>query len=312
MYYLAEVFPFVRRWRMPLSRDQVMLLMAAVNLIFLGIDIYLAHDMNGTISQNEWIPIIFGPAAGVLLLFAGLIALRNRPLANLIATVIFFACLVVAGLGTYFHLHRALLPEAPPGERVTTALIVWAPPLLGPLTFALVAVLGLSAAWIEDPLDSGVVSLLGNFKLRMPLSKTRAYFLMIALFILATVMSSVMDHGRTGFSNLWLWLPTFAGIFATIVAAAMGLYNRLERGDLLTYVATMGFLMAVGLVGAWLHINRNLTSQGIIVDERFLRGAPLLAPLLFANMGLLGLVVLLAPQPGNKEEQSTEPVNAKG
>ncbi|HEX7976380.1 MAG TPA: hypothetical protein VF498_18360 [Anaerolineales bacterium] len=302
MYYLAEAFPFVRRWRLPLSRDQVMLLMAAVNLIFLGIDIYLAHDMNGTIVTNEWIPIIFGPTAGVLLLFAGLIALRNRTLANLIATVIFFACLIIAGLGSYFHLHRALLPEAPPGERVTTALIVWAPPLLGPLTFALVAVLGLSAAWIEDPIDSGEVSLLGNFKLHMPLSKTRAYFLMISLFILATVLSSVMDHGRTGFINPWLWLPTFAGIFATVAAAAVGIFNRLERGDLLTYAAVMFLLMGVGLIGAWLHITHNLTGQGAIVDERFLRGAPLLAPLLFANMGLLGLIALLDPKPGALKE----------
>jgi hypothetical protein len=33
----------------------------------------------------------------------------------------------------------------------------------------------------------------------------------------------------------------------------------------------------------------------MVVVERFMRGAPDLAPLLFANVGLLGLLVLLDP-----------------
>ena len=44
-----------------------------------------------------------------------------------------------------------------------------------------------------------------------------------------------------------------------------------------------------------LHIQTNLTSQGTIVGERFLRGAPFLAPMLFANMGMLGLIALMDP-----------------
>jgi hypothetical protein len=54
-------------------------------------------------------------------------------------------------------------------------------------------------------------------------------------------------------------------------------------------------LILVGVVGSTLHVLDNLTSMGEIVGERFLRGAPFLAPLLFANMGTLGLIVLLDP-----------------
>ncbi|HJW83136.1 MAG TPA: hypothetical protein VJ754_02415, partial [Anaerolineae bacterium] len=89
MYHLATLFPLVRRIRLPLSRDQLMLLMAAVNEIFLGIDIYLAHSISGTLVPNEWIPVIFGPIAGVLLLLAGVIAFKQRPLATVIATLVF-------------------------------------------------------------------------------------------------------------------------------------------------------------------------------------------------------------------------------
>ena len=57
MYYLDTMFPAVtRRFRLPLSRDQLMLLMAAINEIFLGIDIYLAHNINGTITAKRMDP----------------------------------------------------------------------------------------------------------------------------------------------------------------------------------------------------------------------------------------------------------------
>jgi hypothetical protein len=57
----------------------------------------------------------------------------------------------------------------------------------------------------------------------------------------------------------------------------------------------MILFIIVGMIGAWLHFGSNLIAGGTIVQERFLRGAPLLAPLLFANVGMLGLLVLLDP-----------------
>lgn len=51
--------------------------------------------------------------------------------------------------------------------------------------------------------------------------------------------------------------------------------------------------MILGLV---LHIRENLIAEGTIVGERFLRGAPFLAPMLFAVVGALGLVTLLGPR----------------
>jgi hypothetical protein len=297
------MFPAVtRRFRLPLSRDQFMLLMAAINEIFLGIDIYLAHSISGTITPKEWIPIIFGPIAGVLLLLAGLLALRNRPLATIFATIVFIGSIIVGLLGAYFHLVRAFLPNALPGQRVSMDLLVWAPPILGPLTFSLVGLLGISAAWVEDPADSGTLVLFGKRRLHLPYSKTRAYFFMVSMGSLATVISSVLDHARVHFQNPWLWLPTTIGIFGTVAAFMMGALDRPQRSDLFTYSTAMALMIAVGVLGAILHVNTNLIDQGTIVGERFLRGAPILAPMLFANMGTLGLIVLLDPseRPGDK------------
>ncbi len=63
----------------------------------------------------------------------------------------------------------------------------------------------------------------------------------------------------------------------------------------MTYFGTMLLLILVGVTGSILHIRQNLTAEGMVVVERFVNGAPFLAPLLFANMGTLGLIALLAP-----------------
>lgn len=296
MFYLATAFPLAKYIsRLPVSRDQLVLLMVATNEIFLAIDIYLAHSISGTIRPNEWIPIIFGVVAGAILLFAGLVAVRNRSLAASAGTVVFLASIAVGLLGAYFHLLRAARPYAPAGSRVTLDLLVWAPPILGPLTFALVGSLGISAAWIEEPPDSGVLVLPGRRKVRLPFSKTRAYIFWVSLGILATVISSVLDHARTGFENPWLWVPTVIGVFGTAAGAALAAIDTPSRGDIATYCLTMVLLIAVGVIGLLLHVQEDLTSRGAFVAERFIRGAPFLAPMLFANMGTLGLLALLEP-----------------
>ncbi|MGA9190684.1 MAG: hypothetical protein WBZ24_03045 [Anaerolineales bacterium] len=294
MGLLATAVPaLARARRLPLTRDQLMLLMAAINELFLGLDIYLAHSISGTIVPNEWIPIFFGPLAGITLLIAGAIALRNRPLATLLATVTFVGSIAVGLLGAYFHLTRALLPSAAIGQRASLDLLVWAPPILGPLTFCLVGMLGISAAWVEDPPDSGVLRLLGQGRLHMPMSKTRAYLLLVGLGILATLISSVLDHARTGFHNPWLWVPTAVGTFATVITISLASLKNIRPSDARVAIASMLMLIAVGLIGLGLHVQDNLTSQGVVVGERFLRGAPILAPTLYANMGMLGLIAML-------------------
>jgi hypothetical protein len=294
---LAIVFPPLRRFdKLPFSRDQLILLMVAFNQIFLGIDIYLAHSISGTIVPYEWIPIIFGPIAGISLLIIGLVAVRRRTSANIAASLIFLASIGVGLLGAYFHVRRGILPTGPPGQSVSVDLLVWAPPVLGPLTFALIGVLGLSAAWYEHPAESGRMSLVGGIRVNLPYSKTRAYFFLVGLGTLASLISMVFDHARTGFVNPWLWVSAGAGVFGTVVPVVLGTLQEQRRVDLIIYTGTMLMLIVLGMIGMWLHINENLIAEGKIVTERFIRGAPFLAPMLFADMGALGLIALLDPR----------------
>jgi len=95
------------------------------------------------------------------------------------------------------------------------------------------------------------------------------------------------------YGHRWLWLPTVGGTFAMVVATVLGMIERPTRTDLWTYVGAMILLLAIGAVGAVLHLWFNLGPSRQLVPEPLLKGAPLMAPLLFGNMGLVGLVALL-------------------
>ncbi len=302
MNYLAMVFPALRRRRMPFSRDQAMLAMAAFNLIMLGVDSFLAHNLNLTILPREWIPIIFGIVGGITLFVAGAVAIRYRNLASWLATIVFLLSMVVGVLGAYFHFVRGTLPSAPPGEQVSVYLLIWAPPIFAPLAFAGIGFLGIVAAWAETPPTSGIVSFpFGQYQ--MPFSKTRAYLFLVSLGILAALLSSVLDHARTGWENPWLWLPVIMGILATAVSFLLAATpRRLGQTDVVIYLVVMGLLILVGMIGALIHIRTDLTTELVIVPERFLRGAPFLAPLLFSNMGIIGICALLSPTEGVEAE----------
>jgi hypothetical protein len=71
----------------------------------------------------------------------------------------------------------------------------------------------------------------------------------------------------------------------------------------------MFLLIAIGAVGAVLHLRLDLGPGGHVISERLLRGAPLMAPLLFSNMGIVGLVALLSEREVRAGgEVSTPPV----
>ncbi|MXY93991.1 MAG: hypothetical protein F4Y42_11160 [Caldilineaceae bacterium SB0664_bin_27] len=282
--------------RLPQTRDQLMLAMVALNELFLGLEVYLAHGADGTIGPGEWLPIYYGLSSGILLVLAGLLATRHRTAASVIATATLVGSALIGFLGVYFHLARAVLPTAPAGERLTLNLLVWAPPVLGPLAYSLAGLLGISATWDESPPASGRLVIYKERAIHLPYSKTRAYIFTVGMGTLSALVSSVLDHARAGFEGAWLWYAAAIGVFGTVVPVAYAAIDRPSRIDSFTYIVAMLFLIATGVLGSFLHVRSDLVFEHIVVLERFLRGAPPLAPLLFSNLGMLGLIALLAPE----------------
>lgn len=288
--HLVTVLPWLERVKLPftLSRDQAYLLFIVLNEVLLGLETYLAHNLNGTVRFNEAIPVVAGPLAGIALLLAFIVARRKPALALSLATAALLISILVGALGIYFHLVRAIRPFAAPGERISLALLVWGAPLLAPSAFVLVGILGLVALSSER----GTAAFPQPLFRQLPLTKDQAYFLLASLGVLISTVSSLFDHLRGGFENPWLWIPMLTGVFAIVTGFVLALLPQPNRADLTVYLLAMGILLIVGPLGLVLHVLFDLGVGYTMVAERFLRGAPILAPMVFANMGLLGLLAL--------------------
>ena len=290
----------LRRVARVASRDDLIFLLVAVNALMLGVETYLAHLISQTIRPNEWLPIVLGPVIGVALLLAFALRRRQQTISAVLAVIALASSVVVGLLGTFFHLQRAVLPAAPLGQTTSLARLVWSPPVIAPLAFVLIGFFGLVAYMREVPQGSGLLRLAGRVSVRLPVSKMRAYFLLTCLGVLLAAVSSVMDHVHTDFSNRWLWVPTLLGIFGTVVTLLLGLIGKPTRSDVITFAGTMIALLLVGPLGVFFHVLSDLNAQHVVVVEQFIRGAPVLAPLVFSNMALFGLLVLI-PQTDARE-----------
>ena len=49
MFLLADLFPFLRRYRMPISRDRAVLYLMALMEVAMAVEVYSGHLISGTI-----------------------------------------------------------------------------------------------------------------------------------------------------------------------------------------------------------------------------------------------------------------------
>lgn len=299
--------PGIGEFHLPLTRNDLMLILVAVNMIGIGLETYLAHLISGHIKPAESIPIYFGPSAGLAML--GVIFLRTRmkerkTLATLVILGISALSVVVGVLGTSFHWERALAPSNIPGADLRWDWIIYAPPVVAPLAFAGIGLMGILSA-LEEP-KPGQFSLPGVLTFQTPMSKTRQLFWLVALGLAAATLSAFLDHGRTDFENNFVWIPTFAGIFGTSITLIMAMYERHTTADYFIFFWVMLLMVWVGVMGMGLHINADLPEgpQGGINTERLIRGAPVMAPMLFANMGLLGIISMVGAEVYREEDDA--------
>ncbi|HVY61492.1 MAG TPA: hypothetical protein VHF22_07555 [Planctomycetota bacterium] len=278
------------------DRDALFLLTGATTMFFLALDAWLSHLSSGTITRDEWIPVAFGPPAGLLLLAAGAVALRKRAAAVWIAVPIYLAAIAVGGLGAWLHYSKLVVPNLSWVKTLEGGPFVYVPPILAPLAFALTGALGLSALFEESPQGSGRIRIAGQRHVQMPLAKDRAYLLLVALGIVLAVVSATLDHGHEGLGDPWMWLATAAGVFAAVATFVHGLESAPPPESRIAVLVALGALALTGLLGEGFHLHADIErAGGHLVPEKFIAGAPPMAPLLYAYMATLGAITVLPP-----------------
>lgn len=302
--------PGIGEFNLPLSRNDLMLILVAFNMAGIGFETYLAHLISGGIKPAESIPVFFGPIAGAIVFVALFLRVRHQAYTSATLIIIGVSALsvVVGVLGSSFHWERALAPSYLPGARLRWDWIIFAPPVMAPLAFAGIGLIGILAALEDTQPETGQLTLPGVLSFKAPLTQTTQLFWLVALGLAAATLSAFLDHGRTQFEDVFVWIPVFLGTFGSVLTLLMALYARRTRADYFIFFWTMVLMIWVGVMGLGLHFNADLPEgpDGGINAERLIRGAPIMAPLLFANMGALGIISMVGADVVDAEESPAE------
>jgi len=260
----------LRRWRQPRLLTE---LFAVANLGFLGVDIFIAHAVNDFANPAEWIPVGFAPAAAILLGVA-MLASRFDPWRTGsygVGLAVGWASVLVGVAGMIYHLSSQFF------VRETIKNLVYTAPFAAPLAFAGVGLL-----------------IILNRTVRPDRPDWSRWVLVLALGgFVGNFVLSLADHAQNGFFQPMEWAPVFAAAFGAsfLLAAAAA---RVRPGFLKLCGLVLAIQALVGAVGFVLHLLADLHGPGPTLWDNILYGAPIFAPLLFADLAVLGAIGLWA------------------
>ncbi len=279
VFHLANV-------RLPMEKNRLLLIFVGLNLFVTGIDVALAHSINSFVPVYEWIPIYYFPI-GAMSCF--IIAFQTTPkkIFALIHITLMSIGLMVGFLGTAFHMNAVLNPLG----HLSWAWLVFGSPILAPLAFSGISLLGLYAITEEVKDSPGVLVIQGLGTFHAPISRDKHFLWLVGLGFGASAITSIIDHAQYGYNPYKLIAIVF-GLFATSVVLTIALSNEWSKKDELVYFWTMIAAIIVGVMGFGFHLSGDLAGTGKISLERMLVFAPILAPLLYGDLGMLGLIVV--------------------
>lgn len=281
LYSLAE-------FDLPIAWERALLLLVAMNAFFLSFEVFLSHASNQFRVPTEWIPIPWGPLG---LITSTWLALRRRAgnAAYVIHVLVMALGILIGAIGFAFHAFAAV------GQGWDW--LINSAPLLAPLAFCGVGLVGITAAVREDPPESGRFAIPGIGLAQAPVTRHQQLIWLIGLGLLLTTFSVVFDHAQEGGYVFGEWIAIVYGFFASVVTIGIALRrpSHVSRGEASLFVWTMLLGLLVGVAGLGFHVARDLGPGGAIVLERFIDYAPVMAPLLFADLGMLGLIVAAQP-----------------
>ncbi len=187
----------------------------------------------------------------------------------------------------HFHANAVLNP----GGHLTWSWVVFGSPILAPLAFAGISLLGLYGITKEVEDESGMLEVPGLGTFKAPISRDRHFLWLVGLGFGASAITSMIDHAQYGY-NFYKLIAIVFGVFATTVVITLAVSKNWRKGDELVYFWTMVAAIVVGLLGFGFHLSADLAGTGALSLERILAFAPIFAPLLFCDLGVLGLLVV--------------------
>ncbi len=275
---------------LPIPRDRLLHLGVACTLLFFGLSATLSHAVAGSggpplLRAMAWIPVAYGSGAA---LTSFVLALRRRPSRWAYRV---HAVAMAAGWGV--GLTGALLHAAAVGRQGGGVAALFGHATMAPLAFVGAAMVGWIAAWSDETLGVGRVPDAIARGVAPPVPGRRGLLLLTAGGFAALLVTTLVDHGV----NDWSWTQAVAVTAAAsslIVVVAMVPGRGGERIKI-GYVTIMLADVLVGFAGLALHLSANMEGPPEELIGRMVLQAPLMAPLLFGLLGMLGLLSVAEP-----------------
>lgn len=242
---------------------------AVLNIGFLTFDIFLAHSVNQFRNRAEYIPLFFSATAPVLLIIALIQRRRHRNWWKILGHVVGWAAIVVGLTGVILHLQSSFFYER------TIRSLTYSAPFAAPLAYT-----GLGFLLVMN---------------RMVESESVEWAQWILLFTLGGFIGnfvfSLADHAGNGFFFNVEWVPVAASALA-IGFLCVPILTRVSRAFIDLAAAVLVLEAGIGLWGFVLHTMGNLQGPSMHAFDNFIYGAPPMAPLLFPNLMVLGIIGL--------------------
>jgi hypothetical protein len=242
-----------------------------INLAFLTLDIYLAHNVNAFRHEAEYIPLYFSLVAPLVLIVG--FVLRHRwgyiPAWRDLGYLVGWAAIAIGLAGVVLHLDSRFFYER------TIKSLVYAAPFAAPLAYT-----GLGLLLVMN---------------RMVEVSTKEWSLWVVLLglggFVGNFVFSLTDHAQNAFYHWSEWIPVASSALAVGFLTAI-FATPITQRFLWLCAAVLALQVAVGVLGFGLHMSAS--SQGVSANwfENLVHGAPPLAPLLFPNLSLLCLIGL--------------------
>jgi hypothetical protein len=232
-------------------------------------DIYLAHSENAFRRSTEYLPLYFSIIAALTLPVGLTLRSRLPPVWRDVGYLIGWLAVLIGLAGVILHLDSQFFHVR------TLRSLTYAAPFAAPLAYTGLGLL-----------------LIVNRMIKVDDIEWAQWVLLLTLGGFAgNFVFSLTDHAMNGFFNRMEWIPVASSAFAVSFLLVPFLMRVTDR-FLMLCAAVLGVQALVGGIGFVLHLRAVLRQSGLTVFDRLLSGAPPLAPLLFPNLVVLGLIGL--------------------
>ena len=249
------------------NRPHLLELFIFTNLGFLAVDIYSAHMVNSFAHWAEWVPFVFSLLSPFMLLPVVWRGDPCGPWARPVGLVVGALSILVGVAGLFYHLESQFFLD------MTMASLVYTAPFVAPLAYT-----GLGFLLLLNRLEDQATS---EWSLWV--------IVLAAGGFLGNFILSVCDHAQNGFFRWEEWIPVVTSAFAISFLFVFCARYR-DRSFAVVCIWIMVLQILIGLLGFAYHFNANLSGTAVTMRDKFIFGAPIFAPLLFANLALLAIL----------------------